>query len=205
MQTKAINSAGKMVHITDFRTWEDAHSDTFTDQYGYGIPVTPHIRSDKRSSFCFYNSSGGGGCDGMTIEHIMAEKILAKRLNNPSQKFHVVYWSPKRMEIDLKQYYDIVKIEKKENGRIPDVLLVDSKGNYPSIFFEIWHTSRCSPQKIREGNLIIQIRINDYDQIFKYLHDWGIKESFLKEQHPSVRFYNFRERANELPWRDVLL
>lgn len=94
---------------------------------------------------------------------------------------------PKCFRFNLKQYYDTSELEVfvKEHNVQPDVLLTSSKHPERKLFVEIYHTSKCSPEKIATGERIIEIPVNSEKDI-RMIQSGEIIES------ESIRFYNFQ-------------
>ena len=209
MMTVAYDINGQRYYAANFKSSAEAHA---RDYFNYcGIPVTPVISDSKTSHFRYCKKSGpGGGGNGMTVLHQIAQKRMQYCFND-SNKFLVSFWTfynepgdPKHcryLDIDLKQYYCDAQLEVTVDKRRADILLNPIDKNMPPILIEIAVSHECELAKINEGHLIIEIRISNFDELSELLKRNGIKESFLSEKKPKVRFWNFREKQNALPWK----
>lgn len=203
MITKGYDKTGKVYDIKTFRSSPDAHQREYFDDCG--IPITPCI-SDKRSSHFRYLTerimpNGGAG---MSAEHRITQ-LRFKKIFEAKETFWVGYYrrdgnNLKYTELDLKKYYTYAELEGKEGNRHGDILLKPISSNVPPILIEVWYKHQCKQEKLNEGHLIIEFRIRSFEDIPVFVRNWGLKESYLKERVPAVRFHNFRERAAELPW-----
>ena len=66
---------------------------------------------------------------------------------------------------NLLQYYDTIEIEKLFTEFRPDILLTDSRGEYPPVFLEIAVTHFCEQDKIDSGYRTIEIPISTEDDV----------------------------------------
>lgn len=207
----AIDENGQRVHVSQFRSGAEAHSKkhTYKDEYGLGLELTPCIYDNPHTShFRIVTHIGNGAWGFMKPEHIFAQRQFEQKFIN-SKTFWVAYYAridgkPKRVEVNLREYYDQCIIESPLGRRRSDILLKSSTHMAPPIMIEVWFSHRCEQEKIEEGSLIIEFRIKDYGDIFQRVKSWGLIEDFLNRRNPDVRFHNFRERQRELPWIKVL-
>lgn len=102
--------------------------------------------------------------------------------------------------INLRELYDTCSLEKSEDKYIADLLLTNSKD--PSIkpmFLEIFVTHKCSEEKIKSGNQIIEIKINKEEdaenEIIENAGDIVGENAFLKpygeKEVPPIMFFGF--------------
>lgn len=87
---------------------------------------------------------------------------------------------------DLTIYYDSIKLEKRDDVFIPDLLLYSSKDPNLKIYIEIAVTHFLSEEKILSDNRIIEIPIESEDDIEK------IKAKKLSENHASFLNFDWR-------------
>lgn len=209
MMTYAFDSNETKYYAKDFKSHAEAHSRSYFDDCG--IPVTPVISDQKASHFRYLTPSGGGTGSGMSLEHSITQKRFAfcfQRFNS----FHIKYWhrlpNKKLMsfEVDLKEYYNTCTLEGKIGNRYADILLSNSENpSIRPILIEVWYQHQCEPQKIKEGNFIIEFKISSLEDIRNYVKLGGLKESWLEKRQPKVRYHNFREHWTDLPWKDKLI
>ena len=92
--------------------------------------------------------------------------------------------------INLKEKYDKCEKEKSIKGNdgnnyIADILLSDSKGEEKPLLLEIWHTNKCSAEKLNSGLQIVEIKIDSEQDIDQICSSRIIKES------STVKLYGF--------------
>jgi hypothetical protein len=87
-------------------------------------------------------------------------------------------------KINLLDYYDTVKMERKSDEFRPDIELISSKG-HESIFVEIKKTSGISKKKKSSGKRIIEIQIKNEQDIIT------LAKPFLSRKQPNVELINF--------------
>lgn len=127
-------------------------------------------------------------CNGESYLHLLSKHILKKRFDN-SDTFIFKYWCNfecdlvehcpslkhrgysvcqdlRLITIDLKTLYDKCELEKKDkdSGKIPDLVLYDSKGINPPMWLEIYVTNKCSAEKKYSGKQIIEFHITSEEQ-----------------------------------------
>lgn len=208
MMTVAYDINGKEYYAAKFKSSAEAHSRKYFDDCG--IPVTPVISDLKNCHFRYIddNKSGGNG-NGMTLLHEIAQQRM-QHCFNESNEFLVTCWErynepgdPKHLrslQIDLKKYYSNANLEVVVNKRRADILLNPIDKELQPIFIEIAVSHECELTKIKEGHLIIEIRISKFEELAYFLKSGGIIESYMDRKKPRVRFWNFREKQKSLPW-----
>lgn len=76
-------------------------------------------------------------------------------------KFKRTCFLPEEIKsFDLTNHFDLISLEKKCNGFIPDILLESSKSNN-KLFIEFAVTHHCEPEKIASGIRIIEFKISN--------------------------------------------
>lgn len=203
----AVNKNGKIVNINKYRNSNEAKSDgPFNDTDNLGLRLIPVMSDKKQWHFRIHcnrsSSSYGGG--GMSMEHYVAQKVFEKRFRE-SESLWVKYYKNEHslrpgVKIDLMKYYDTCEMEGSHLGFRADLLLRDTRGIAPPIMIEVWHTHRCDPDKINTGVPIIEFKIKSYDDISRFIRNWGLTESDLRKNQYDVRFFNFRNNKSLSPW-----
>lgn len=87
---------------------------------------------------------------------------------------------------DLKQYYDVISLEKSYKGFRADLLLTDSQNIHEPIFIEICVSHECEKKKIKSGIRIIEIPLKH-----EYTLDRIIQEGIIRENINAL-LYNFK-------------
>lgn len=102
--------------------------------------------------------------------------------------------------INLRELYDTCSLEKSEDKYIADLLLTNSEdSSIKPMFLEIFVTHKCSEEKIKSGNQIIEIKINKAEdaenEIIENAGDIVEENAFLKPYGekvvPPIMFYGF--------------
>lgn len=93
-------------------------------------------------------------------------------------------------KIDLTTIFDKVYLEKNHNGFIADVLL-KSTNRLEVIFIEIWVTHQCEDIKLKSGNRIIEIKVeNESDLDF-------LDERYFSLSLRNCYYYNFKVQTTK--------
>lgn len=203
----AKDQYGNKYNVDHFKSSAEAHIEGRLYYDDCDIRVTPCIYDGHESYFRYVtdyliNSSPSG----ISPEHLITQERF-KYIFEKKDTFWVRYWhrtatSLIYKEVDLKKYYDIAIMEGREDNRAGDVLLKSSFLDIPPILIEVWYKHQCEQSKIDEGHLMIEFKIISLEDIANKVQNWGLKEDRLDRKRPIVRFHNFRERANELPWNN---
>lgn len=95
------------------------------------------------------------------------------------------YLNNEKGKKDLTEFFDQVLLERNHDGFIADVLLKSSHRE-EVIFIEIYVTHPCDNKKVKSGNRIIEIKIeNEEDLDF-------LNERFIHQNIDNCKFYNFK-------------
>lgn len=154
-------------------------------------------------------------CNPETYLHNLAKKYLAKKFETQA-KFEVSYYitneCPHRIScqlfkrfhweecfgttlrtFDLKEKYDTCQVEGVFNGYRADVLLTNSKDpGIPPIFLEVSVSHDCTPEKLRSGNRIIEMKIrNEADFKRPIVENNGPMVPVKEEPKPQSSYYRY--------------
>ena len=178
-----IDNTEKVVNINDICNDENRKNHTYMCLScgkemvsACGKKMKPHFRHKEDEN-----------CDPNRYIHTLAEKLFKQRFDsnmplyiNLDQKVkcseaeRCKYYSPSLDEnidkdgcrhrinrrCNLKDYYDTCSLEKGIDGYVADILLEDSKGTHKPFLIEIFVTHKCSPEKMKSGLRIIEIKID---------------------------------------------
>jgi hypothetical protein len=94
--------------------------------------------------------------------------------------------NPVKRLYDLTAFYDQVKVESRDGGFVPDVMLLSRSGRLPAIYVEIAVTHFLSEEKAASANKIIEISVAEENDL------QCIRDKLITESHAS--FQNFTPR-----------
>jgi len=174
-----------------------------------GEKLVPKLGNTKAHHFAHYPDNNNF-CSRETYLHYLGKIIFYRQYNECIEKkvpFNIEYEFEKECRCYYKKYkksciylskeiYNIaeyfpqIKYQKKEDGFIPDLLLID-KQNKDKLFIEIFVTHSISEEKMNSGNRIIEISIKDEKDINP------IVQKFLSFKDPMIKFYNFQKKILE--------
>lgn len=163
----------------------------------------------KRKHYAHYRNTQN--CSYETYLHSLAKKLIENwfnsfailkmglKVNRPCIFYNKCKWKDIRsnnecikkdfMIFNLKSFYNIIEVEKKYNGFIPDLLLTNKdKPNQDPIFIEIYVTHPCSEEKKNSNIRIIEIKLNNEEELEDLIIDNLLKES------ENIKLYNFNPR-----------
>ena len=92
---------------------------------------------------------------------------------------------------NLKEKYDTCEEEKTYDDFKADLLLTNSTNpEIEPIYIEIYYTHKCSEEKIKSGNKIVEFQVFSEDDIYELLKN--IKDNrTIEDSSATIRFYNF--------------
>lgn len=151
----------------------------------------------------FSHVKNGDKCSYDNYLHTLAEKRIVEWFNSAEKiillldvdiycfNYNKCDWGNEncshieKRPFDLKQYYNCIEIEKKEDGFIWDLWLTNKENRYSPMAIEIFVTHKCEDEKLKSGYKIIEIKLENEEQL-----DMLIKSNELLESE-SISIYNF--------------
>lgn len=131
----------------------------------------------------FYHINNGDKCSYDNYLHTLAEKrivewfyssekiILSLDVNIYCFNYNRCDWGNEncshieKRSFDLKQYYNSIEIEKREDGFIWDLWLTNKENRYSPMAIEIFVTHKCEDEKLKSGYKIIEIKLENEEQL----------------------------------------
>ncbi|GAB3047883.1 hypothetical protein GCM10027155_12150 [Acinetobacter apis] len=179
----AKNKQGKAIKAIDL-VGQSIFNDFFC--FGCGKLLIAKVNGKvKKPHFAHKNIQE---CNGETYLHCLGKQVFFETYNNclkENDPFYIEFSIPKRCHkfkrvirkycglgftsrrYDLTNYYSKVKVEKKDNNFIPDILLLRESSPKETIYVEIAVTHFLSEKKESSGKRIIEIPINSEEDIDK--------------------------------------
>lgn len=204
----AIDEKNNLVFVEDIDV-EHRHDHTYHCP-NCGHEMLPRLGEHNAKHFAH---SENQKCGVESYIHKVAKRILVDRFNDRSRPFTIKFWThlickkkeeckyfeqykcedSELKEYDLHSEYDLPAEEeirlKCISGETfqPDVILRSSSIKHKPIYLEVYHKHKSSPEKIKSGQHIIEIRVMD-------LLDLTMLDTIEIKQSETIRFYNFKER-----------
>lgn len=114
---------------------------------------------------------------------------MTQKCHYQKQFQHLCTFSNKcKQKFDLTQYFTNIRLEKKDNSFVPDLLLTSEQGT--KLYIEIAVTHKSTRKKITSGNRIIELSIRQEQDI-------SIFETKFLSENDKVKFFNFKREQTQ--------
>lgn len=202
----AINSSGKTVNATNLIASIEVRSETYKclSCENFLIPVL----GEKRKKHFRHKADIQIQCSLETYLHklgkirfydvynsCLAKKIpflieitFTQRCNFQKESQYICTFRQGKQRFDITQYFKSIKLEKKDECFVPDLLLISDKGE--KIYIEVAVTHKSTQEKIDSGHRIIELTINCESDI-------NILDRRLLSESNKVEFFNFKREQTK--------